>query len=121
MPSSARRAVAPIAGTLPVAVRLGLVGSPAMPPAHGPWIDVHAHPGRCFLAGAPADDRLAAALGGDASTTALEAARAAGLTAVSFATVADLRVLAPKADGGLHAGRPFRDGEAHTDHQRQLA
>jgi membrane dipeptidase len=92
-----------------------------MTPLRGPWIDVHAHPGRCFLAGAPPGDRFAAALGGDASAPALEAARAAGLTAVSFATVADLLVLAPKPDGGLHAGRPFRDGEAHTDHQRQLA
>jgi membrane dipeptidase len=88
--------------------------------AHGPWIDVHAHPGRCFLAGAPAGDPLADLLGGDASATALHAARRAGLTAVSFATVADLLVLAPAPGGGLHAGRPFEPGEAWTDHQRQL-
>ncbi|MEQ1787615.1 MAG: membrane dipeptidase [Acidimicrobiales bacterium] len=88
---------------------------------HGPWIDVHAHPGRCFLAGAPPGDPLSELLGGDGSAGALRAARAAGLTAVSFATVADLLVLAPKSDGGLHAGREFRPGEAHADHQRQLA
>ena len=42
-----------------------------MTASHGPWIDVHAHPGRCFLAGAPAGDRLAELLGGDASAAAL--------------------------------------------------
>jgi len=87
---------------------------------HGPWIDAHAHPGRCFLAGAPADDPLADLLGGDGSAPALQAARDAGLAAVSFATVADLAVLAPTAEGGLRAGRAFGPGEAHADHQRQL-
>ena len=81
---------------------------------------MHAHPGRCFLAGLGGDHPLAQLLGGDGSARALQAARAAGLSAVSFATVADLAVLAPKPDGGLHAGRPFRPGEAHADHQRQL-
>ena len=90
-------------------------------PSRGPWIDVHAHPGRCFLAGAPTDDPLAAWLGGDGSSAALDAARAAGLTAVSFATVADLRVLTPTPEGGLTAGRPFEPGEALADHEQQLA
>ncbi|MEO7573401.1 MAG: membrane dipeptidase [Acidimicrobiales bacterium] len=88
---------------------------------HGPWIDVHAHPGRCFLAGLDTDAGLAQLLGGDGSIAALEAAHAAGLTAVGFATVADLVVLARGPDGGLHAGRAFAPGEAHADHQRQLA
>jgi membrane dipeptidase len=92
-----------------------------MTPSHGPWIDVHAHPGRCFLAGAPAGDRLAELLGGDASAAALHSSRAAGLTAVSFATVADLAVLAPTPDGGLHAGRAFEPGEAYAGHRQQLA
>ena len=90
------------------------------PITRGPWIDVHAHPGRCFLAGLEPDHLLAQLLGGDGSATALQAARAAGLTAVSYATVADLAVLAPKPDGGLHAGRAFEPGEARADHQRQL-
>lgn len=85
-----------------------------------PWIDIHAHPGRCFLAGLAGDHPLAEILGGDGSPRALKAARAAGLSAVSFATVADLAVLAPKPHGGLHAGRAFEPGEAHGDHQRQL-
>jgi membrane dipeptidase len=88
--------------------------------AHGPWIDVHAHPGRCFLAGTDHDDPLAGVLGGDASAIALDGARAAGLAAVSFATVADLRVLAPAPGGGLRAGRAFAPGEAYADHQRQV-
>ena len=92
-----------------------------MSSARGPWIDVHAHPGRCFLAGMDNGDLLPQLLGGDGSVAALGAARAAGLAAVSFATVADLLVLVPKPDGGLHAGRAFAPGEAHTDHQRQLA
>jgi membrane dipeptidase len=89
-------------------------------PSHGPWIDIHAHPGRCFLAGAAHDDPLASAIGGDDSYGALERARAAGLAAASFATVADLKVLALRPDGGLHAGRAFEPGEAYADHQRQL-
>ena len=92
-----------------------------MTASHGPWIDVHAHPGRCFLAGAPAGDRLAELLGGDASAAALHSSREAGLTAVSFATVADLAVLAPTPDGGLHAGRAFEPGEAYAGHRQQLA
>ncbi|MFZ6004219.1 MAG: dipeptidase [Actinomycetota bacterium] len=86
----------------------------------GPWVDVHAHPGRCFLAGLGEQHPLAQVLGGDGSVTALRSARDAGLAAVSFATVADLLVLAPTPEGGLHAGRPFRDGEARADHDRQL-
>ena len=43
------------------------------------------------------------------------------MAAVSFATVADLRVIAFEPDGGLHAVRPFDDDEAYADHRRQLA
>lgn len=88
---------------------------------HGPWIDVHAHPGRCFLAGLDGGHPLAALLGGDGSRAAHHAAHAAGMTAVSFATVADLAVLTVGVDGGLRAGRAFRPGEAQADHDRQLA
>ncbi len=91
-----------------------------MTSTRAPWIDVHAHPGRCFLAGLDADHVLPQLLGAEASVAALEAARAAGLTAVSFATVADLAVLAPTPDGGRGASRPFEPGEAHADHTRQL-
>jgi membrane dipeptidase len=86
-----------------------------------PWIDVHAHPGRCFLAGLQATDPLTARLGGQDIAGALSAARQAGMTAVTLSTVADLRVLAPDPVKGLRADRPFRPGEAYADHRRQLA
>jgi hypothetical protein len=40
------------------------------------WIDVHAHPGRCFLAGLSDDDPQAAVLGGQDVAGALAAAAA---------------------------------------------
>lgn len=86
----------------------------------GPWIDVHAHPGRCFLAGLARTDPLAAWLGGEDVAAALSAAQEAGLTAVTLSTVADLRVLAPDPVRGLSASRRFRPGEAYRDHRRQL-
>jgi membrane dipeptidase len=90
-----------------------------MTPA-GPWIDVHAHPGRCFLAGLGASDPLAGLLGTEDLAASLAAARAAGLAAVTVSTVADLRVLAPHAQNGLAARRAFGPGEARADHRRQL-
>ncbi len=84
------------------------------------WIDLHAHPGRCFLAGLGASDPLVGLLGPPDVASAVAAARAAGLAAVTLSTVADLRVLAPDAHKGLHASRPFRPGEARADHRRQV-
>lgn len=43
------------------------------------------------------------------------------MAAISLATVADLRVLGVKPDGGLHATRAFDPGESRADNQRQLA
>jgi membrane dipeptidase len=86
----------------------------------GPWIDVHAHPGRCFLAGLDDSDPLAGLLGAQDVVTALSAAQAAGMAAVTLSTVADLRVLSPDLAKGLRASRPFRRREAYGDHQRQL-
>ncbi len=84
-------------------------------------IDVHAHPGRCFLAGLDDGDPLAGLLGGADVVTALGAARRAGIAAVTLSTVADLRVLSPDPARGLRATRPFRPGEARADHARQMA
>jgi membrane dipeptidase len=86
----------------------------------GPRIDVHAHPGRCFLAGLDPDHPLMVVLDGEHAADALAAAHRAGMTAVSLATVADLLVLGPDADGGLGAIRDFAPGEAAADHARQL-
>ncbi|MHB8344853.1 MAG: dipeptidase [Ferrimicrobium sp.] len=89
-------------------------------PGHGPWVDLHAHPGRCFLAGIDLDDPLGILL----STASWDASVAeiihAGMAAVAFATVADLRVLGFSEDGELREVRSFDKGEAYTDHRRQL-
>jgi membrane dipeptidase len=92
-----------------------------MAAVRAPWVDVHAHPGRCFLAGLDSGDPLAGLLGGEGIAAALSAARRAGMAAVTLSTVADLRVLAPDPVKGLRAGRAFRPGEAYEDHFRQLA
>jgi membrane dipeptidase len=85
-----------------------------------PWIDLHAHPGRCFLAGLDLGDPLVAMLGAAEIPAALAAAQTAGLTAITLSTVADLRVLAPDPVRGLRAARQFKPGEAYADHRRQL-
>jgi membrane dipeptidase len=85
-----------------------------------PWIDLHAHPGRCFLAGLDDADPLVGMLGRPEIGAALAAANAAGLAAVTLSTVADLRVLAPDPVRGLRAARQFQPGEAYADHRRQL-
>ena len=84
-----------------------------------PRVDVHAHPGRCFLAGVSDDDPAREVLGGEDAITGLRAAVDAGMAAVSFATVADLRVL-KVGERGFTAARPFSPGEAYADHQRQI-
>ena len=88
--------------------------------AHGPWIDLHAHAGRCFLAGLDDADPLAGFLGGQDVVHAISLAADAGLAAITLATVADLRVLTQDRDKGLRASRPFLPGEANADHRRQL-
>lgn len=88
--------------------------------AHGPWVDVHAHPGACFLRGAPADLPFVVALGGDRSEQSVGRIQAGGVSAVSFATVADLAVIGVRADGSLGASRDFEPGEAAATHTIQL-
>src|ERR1700728_3572420 len=91
-----------------------------MAATRAPWVDVHAHPGRCFLAGLGGGDRLVGMLGAADVEAALSAARDAGLAAVTLSTVADLGVLAPDTVKGLRAVRDFGPGEAYADHRRQL-
>ncbi|MGB6581791.1 MAG: membrane dipeptidase, partial [Streptosporangiaceae bacterium] len=86
----------------------------------GPWIDLHGHAGRCFLAGLPARHPMVAALGAASIEDAVRAARAAGMTALVLATVSDFAVLRPDPVTGLRAHRDFRPGEAYADHRRQL-
>ena len=84
-------------------------------------VDLHSHAGRCFLAGLPAGHPGVAAMGAAAVADAIRAARAAGMTALVLAAVADFAVLRPDPETGLRAHRDFRVGEAYADTQRQLA
>lgn len=78
-------------------------------------IDLHAHPGRCFLAGLGGGDPER----GPDLEGALRQLRAGGVHVASFATVADMRVSRP-AEGRMRAVRDFEVGEASADHARQL-
>jgi membrane dipeptidase len=87
----------------------------------GPRVDLHSHAGRCFLAGLPAGHSAVVGMGAAAIADAIRAARAAGITALVLAAVADFAVLRPDPATGLRAHRDFRAGEAYADYQRQLA
>ena len=86
----------------------------------GPWIDLHSHAGRCFLAGLPAGHPMVTSMGAASVAEAVRDARDAGMTALTLATVSDLAVLRPDPVTGLRAHRDFRPGEADADHRRQL-
>jgi membrane dipeptidase len=86
----------------------------------GPWIDLHSHAGRCYLAGLPAGHPMVTALGAASVTDAVRDAAAAGMTALLVATVSDFAVLRPDPMTGLRAYRDFTPGEAYADHRRQL-
>ncbi len=88
---------------------------------HGPWLDLHAHPGRCFLAGYEDTSPIVELLGSSTAAASIRQAADAGVCCVSVSTVADLAVLRPTATGGLAAGRSFEPGEARADHDQQLA
>ncbi len=87
---------------------------------HGPWIDLHAHPGRCFLAGYTDESPMVRQLGSATPVDSIVDAAGAGVCCVSVSTVADLAVLR-NVDGGLAAVRDFAPGEARADHDQQLA
>ncbi|MEZ5380736.1 MAG: membrane dipeptidase [Microthrixaceae bacterium] len=88
---------------------------------HGPWIDIHGHPGRCFLGGLDAGSPLVQLLGGDEAAVRVGSASAGEVSVVAAASVADLAVLGMNDEGGLYAERQFAPGEAAADHGRQLA
>lgn len=83
------------------------------------WMDAHAHPGRCFLAGLPDDDPFVRLLGAPDTDRALADLSAGGVRLAAFATVGDLRSLSLTAEG-IRAARDFAPGEAAADHRRQL-
>lgn len=84
-----------------------------------PSIDIHAHPGRFFMAGAGMRTELATASGGPFTEESIDDMRTGGVAAVAFAAVSDHLLLA-RGSGGLHAAREFDPGEAFEDYARQL-
>jgi membrane dipeptidase len=87
---------------------------------HGPWVDIHAHPGRCFLGGLEPSSPFVALLGPEESLARVRSSRDGEVAVVNASTVGDLAVLGVRADGGLYASRPFETGEAAADHVRQM-
>ena len=63
---------------------------------------------------------MVTSLGAASVTGAVQAARAAGVTALTLATVSDVVVLRLDPVTGLRAHRDFSPGEAYADHLRQL-
>lgn len=86
---------------------------------HGPWVDVHSHPGCGFLGGLAPTNPLAETFGEDRSFERVPTAAAGGLAAVNVSTVADLAVMGIAAAGPT-ALREFEPGEAERDHRRQI-
>lgn len=86
--------------------------------ARHPTVDIHAHPGRFFMAGARRND-FTDHYAPPFPQAAIADLRASGATASSFATVADNAVLGFGARS-LAATRGFSPGEAYSDHLRQL-
>ena len=93
---------------------------PLAPFDHGPWIDVHAHPGACFLRGLPAEHAAHIQFGGDRSVKAINRMRDGEVSVASFATVSDAHVIGFTAAGRLGALRDFEPGEALASHERQV-
>jgi membrane dipeptidase len=83
-----------------------------------PTFDLHAHPGRFFMAGAPPSAFVDSYPQPDPDG-AIADMRRGGLTGAMFATVADLAVLG-RTERGLGATRAFAPGEAFADHLRQI-
>ncbi|NOX29945.1 MAG: hypothetical protein GXP35_07855 [Actinobacteria bacterium] len=88
--------------------------------SHGPWVDVHAHPGRCFLGGLDPTSPMALMLGAENAAAAVQSSLLGEVAVVNSATVADMVLIGLGADGGLHAMRSFEPGEAVADHRRQI-
>ena len=85
-------------------------------------IDSHCHPGMFFFEGTQPEDpmlaQMASMAGFEARTVADMAA--GGCSAAFFATVADIHLIGAGKQG-LYARREFMEGEAYSNHLRQVA
>lgn len=85
-----------------------------------PSVDLHAHPGRFFVAGASDATPLMARFGPPFAERVIADMRAGDVTAVLFAAVADTRLIGATPQGALRATRDFAPGEAWADYRRQI-
>jgi membrane dipeptidase len=85
-------------------------------------IDVHAHPGRSFVANAQnlGTSIKVFSMGGAYEEDTVADMNAGGLTVASFSTVSDFQVLG-LGDTGISAVREFEPGEAWKSYQTQMA
>jgi membrane dipeptidase len=84
-------------------------------------VDIHSHPGRFFLRDLPFETANTLAFGAPFESRAVEDLEAGNVSAALMAVVADARLLATTATGGLHSGSDFKEGEAYADFKAQLA
>jgi membrane dipeptidase len=84
-----------------------------------PTIDIHSHPGRFFMEGAPAT-AFSDSLPPPSTGQSLVDIRRGGVGTVVFAAVSDHLLLEVSRDG-LQANREFAPGEAYRDYQRQIS
>lgn len=89
--------------------------------AENPSIDVHAHPGRFFVANDPDPTPLMKRLFPAEPGPAIQALHEGQVSAALFAAVADKRLLGSSEGVGLVATRNFRPGEAWEDYRRQIS
>jgi membrane dipeptidase len=88
--------------------------------AHGPWVDVHSHPGCGFLGGLQSTNPMVRAFGPERQREKVTSAARGEVAVVNVSTVADLAVLGVGVAGPT-AMRAFEPGEVVADHRRQIA
>lgn len=85
-----------------------------------PSVDIHSHPGRFFLRGAPAETPQVRSFGAPFEDKVVDQMHAGHISAALFTGVADMELLDFSPERGLFAAREFRAEEAWTDYQRQI-
>lgn len=84
-----------------------------------PSVDIHSHPGRFFLRGAPAAPQVQS-FGAPFEDKVIDQMHAGHISAALFTGVADMELLDFSPERGPFSAREFRAGEAWADYQRQV-
>jgi len=88
--------------------------------ARHPTIDIHAHPARFFMSGSGGSPSFTSGYPPLSLSQSIQDMLAGGVSAVIFATVADLPLLSMES-GRLQARREFERGEALSTHEQQVS